>query len=79
LASEAAQALINWGFSTARYDRIYSQTMAVNQASRRIMEKIGLTYSRTFHPEAAPIPGSEAGEVEYDLTRAQWQALMPPA
>jgi len=53
--------------------------MAVNQASRRIMEKIGLTYSRTFHPEAAPIPGSEAGEVEYDLTRAQWQALMPPA
>ena len=79
LASEGARALIDWGFATAGYDRIYSQTMAVNQASRRVMEKIGLTYARTFHPDAAPIPGSEEGEVEYALTRSQWQALRPRA
>ena len=80
LAPEGAQALINWGFATAGYDRIYSQTMAVNQASRRVMEKIGLTYARTFHPDFPdPIPGSEEGEVEYAVRQSQWSALRRPA
>lgn len=47
--------------------------MAVNQASRRVMEKIGMIYTHTV-PFAAsdPIPGSEQGEVWYALERSGW-------
>lgn len=49
--------------------------MAVNTASRRVMEKAGLRYIRTFHQDwPEPIPGDEHGEVEYALTKAEWEA-----
>jgi RimJ/RimL family protein N-acetyltransferase len=47
--------------------------MAVNTASRRVMEKAGLRYARTFHLEFDdPIDGTELGEVEYELRREDW-------
>ncbi len=55
--------------------RVYGHTMAVNAASRRVLEKCGLTLvaTRPWHgPD--PIEGAEHGEVEYALTRPQWQA-----
>ena len=70
LASEGAAALIGWGFENGGYDRIVATTMAVNLGSRRVMEKIGMTYARTGHGEwADPIPGCEQGEVWYEVTR----------
>lgn len=74
-ATEGCRALIRKGFAELGVERIYAETMTVNQASRRVMEKSGLSYVRTFHqdwPDA--IPGSEHGEVEYALTRAEWRA-----
>ena len=48
--------------------------MAVHAASRRVMEKAGLTLVRTFHqPWPYKIPGDEQGDVEYALTRAGWE------
>lgn len=53
--------------------RVFAQTMAVNLASRRVMEKAGLRYARTFHPEwDTPIAGAEHGGVEYELHRTDW-------
>ncbi|WP_394691509.1 GNAT family N-acetyltransferase [Hoeflea sp.] len=76
LASEGALALLNWGFESAGYERIVGTTMAVNQASRRVMEKIGMKHASTVHVDFAdPIPGSEHGEVWYELTRAEWHDL----
>ncbi|URK86835.1 GNAT family N-acetyltransferase [Rhizobium sp. RCAM05350] len=73
LASEGAAALVDWGFRSGGYDTITASTMAVNSASRRVMEKIGLTYARTDHVDwPDPIPGSEYGEVWYELTRTAW-------
>ena len=73
LASEGASALVNWGFRNAGYDKIVASTMAVNLASRRVMEKIGLTYARTVTADwPDPIPGSEYGEVWYELMRSEW-------
>ncbi|WP_338065529.1 GNAT family protein [Amycolatopsis antarctica] len=47
--------------------------MAVNLASRRVMEKAGMRHARTFHVEFDdPIAGTEFGEVEYALTRTEW-------
>lgn len=74
LATEGGSALIRWGFESAVYDRIVATTMAVNQPSRRVMEKIGLHYSRTVHVDYAdPIPGAEQGEVWYEVRRSQWR------
>jgi RimJ/RimL family protein N-acetyltransferase len=73
LASEGASALVNWGFGSGRYDRIVACTMAVNHASRRVLEKIGLNYVRTVSVDwADAIPGGEDGEVEYALMRSGW-------
>jgi RimJ/RimL family protein N-acetyltransferase len=49
--------------------------MTVNTASRRVMEKAGLRYVRTFHQEWPDrIDGDEHGDVEYALTRAAWES-----
>jgi RimJ/RimL family protein N-acetyltransferase len=75
-ATEGSQALVDKGFAKLGAQRIFATTMTVNAASRRVMEKVGLTYVRTFHdswPE--PIEGTEEGDVEYALTRAAWEAL----
>lgn len=74
LASEGAKALIDLGFSRLGYLRIFAGTMAVNQGSRRVMEKAGLVYERTIHVDFRdPLPGNEHGDVEYTLTREMWQ------
>ena len=73
LASEGASALINWGFESCGYDSIFACTMAVNHASRRVLEKIGLNYVRTVHVDWPDrFPGIEDGEVQYELLRSEW-------
>lgn len=74
LASEGAGALVAWGFESAGYERIIASTMAVNHASRRVMEKIGMHYLRTVHVDwPEPIRGSEQGDVWYEVTRKRWE------
>jgi len=76
-ATEGSQALVDKGFSDLGAQRIFATTMTVNAASRRVMEKVGLKYVRTFHeswPES--IEGTEEGDVEYALTRSEWERQM---
>ncbi|POX40879.1 GNAT family N-acetyltransferase [Streptomyces sp. Ru73] len=71
-ATEGALALLHEGFTAWGVRRVVATTMAVNTASRRVMEKCGLRYVRTFHVEwPDPLPGAEHGEVEYALTAAE--------
>ncbi len=73
LASEASRALLAHAFDTVGQSRVIAQTMAVNVASRGVMEALGMRHVRTYHPDFDdPLPGSEFGEVEYELTRAEW-------
>ena len=72
LASEGATALVSWGFNIAGYDKVVACTMTVNQGSRRVMEKIGMEHTRTVPINPGNIPGSEHGEVWYEVTRARW-------
>lgn len=76
-ATEGARALVRYAFTTDTHDRpvqrIVATTMAVNAGSRRVLEKAGLRHLRTVHlnwPD--PLPGTEHGDVEYEITRAQW-------
>jgi RimJ/RimL family protein N-acetyltransferase len=78
-ATEGSRALIRKGFTDLGVERVYAQTMVVNTGSRRVMEKAGLRYVRTFHQDwPEQIPGGEHGEVEYALTKAEWEATGPP-
>ena len=77
-ATEGARALVAKGFRELGVRRVWATTMAVNTASRRVMEKAGLRYIRTFHEEwPDPIPGSEEGDVEYGLRRSEWEQKAP--
>ncbi|HZC70801.1 MAG TPA: GNAT family N-acetyltransferase [Jatrophihabitans sp.] len=75
-ASEGSRELIRYGFAEVGLDRIFAQTMAVNTASRATMSAAGLTFARSFVTAGGydePIPGTEEGEVEYEITRAMWE------
>jgi RimJ/RimL family protein N-acetyltransferase len=73
LATAGALELVRYGFDDVRLDRIIAQTLSVNVASRAVMERVGLTYVRTFPTSTTdPVEGVEEGEVEYEMTREQW-------
>jgi RimJ/RimL family protein N-acetyltransferase len=73
-AAEAARAVIDRGFGAFAVSRVVARTMAVNTASRRVMEKAGLRHVRSFVADwPVRIPGDEQGDVEYAQTRRQWQ------
>ena len=79
-ATEGSRALIGKGFTEHDLDRIVAVTLTVNLASRRVLDKCGLTLLRTFHPDDDPHPvdGAEHGHVEYQLTRADWEPTRQP-
>ncbi|MDP3855003.1 GNAT family N-acetyltransferase [Phenylobacterium sp.] len=73
-ATEGAALMVEKAFTDFGLERVFALTMSVNLASRRVMDKVGLTYLRTFFddwPEV--IAGAEHGDVEYALTRADWR------
>jgi RimJ/RimL family protein N-acetyltransferase len=73
-ATEGSRALISMGFTELGVERVFAHTMTVNTASRRVMEKCGLSLVRTIPYEGADtIEGSEHGEVEYALTKSGWE------
>jgi RimJ/RimL family protein N-acetyltransferase len=73
-ATEGSRALVDLAFRELGAERVFAETMTVNTASRRVMEKAGLRFVRTFHQEWPDrIPGDEHGDVEYALTRAEWE------
>jgi RimJ/RimL family protein N-acetyltransferase len=73
-ATEGSRALIHKGFAEFGVQRVVAFTMVVNVASRRVMEKAGLRFVRTFHqPWPDYIEGQEEGDVEYALLRSEWE------
>ena len=73
-ATEGSRALIRKGFTESGVQRVTAEAMAANMASRRVMEKAGLTLVRTFSqpwPDAAG--GHEIEAVEYALDKADWE------
>lgn len=74
--TEGSRALIDLAFTATPATRVVAETMVVNSASRRVMEKSGMRQVRTFHAEwPVRISGDEYGDVEYEITRADWEAL----
>ena len=73
LATEGVGATIAHAFSVPGVERCTASTMAVNAASRRVLEKAGFQHIDTYVGEwDDPLPGWEQGEVVYDLRRDDW-------
>jgi RimJ/RimL family protein N-acetyltransferase len=75
--TEGALALIEKGFRALGVDKVVATTMALNKASRRVMEKVGLCFESEFVYPGEPFPGwrtEDCMEVKYGLTREQWMS-----
>ncbi len=73
-ATEGSRALVDKAFTDLGATRVFAQTMAVNAASRRVMEKAGMRLVRRFHADwPVQIPGDEHGDVEYAITNDEWE------
>lgn len=72
-ATEGAVKLLDYGFAEVGLSTVWAETMAVNQASRQVMTKLGMRHVRTKNREwDDPLPGSEHGEVIYEITYSDW-------
>ena len=73
LATEGSRAMLEHAFRTIGLSRVWGETMAVNEGSRRVMEKLGMRLARSYVGEwDYPLPGAELGEVVYEITRSEW-------
>jgi ribosomal-protein-alanine N-acetyltransferase len=68
LATEAARAVLRYGFAELQLERIWGGADAPNVASLRVLEKLGMTYEKT-----APMPLGEGHW--YSLTRKAFEKL----
>jgi RimJ/RimL family protein N-acetyltransferase len=77
-ATEGSRALIARGFGEFDVQRVVASTMAVNTASRRVMEKSGMRLVRSYTADwPVSIPGDEHGGVEYAISRREWEQNRP--
>lgn len=73
-ATEGSIALVAKAFADLDARRVFAETMTVHRASRSVMEKAGLKFVRTFFQDwPHRIPGEEHGDVEYAVTREEWE------
>ena len=83
-ATEGARALIRKGFTELGVQRVVATTYQDNLASRRVMEKAGLTLVRTYRLTLAELLAEESfqitspdrfdgDDVEYALSKADWE------
>jgi RimJ/RimL family protein N-acetyltransferase len=83
-ATEGSRALIRKGFTELGVQRVIATTFGANVASRRVMEKAGLTLVRTFRITPADLIAAETyritspdlfdeDDVEYALDKADWE------
>ena len=74
MRTEGSRTLIRKGFTELGARRVVAETMVVNLASRRVLEKAGLHLVRVFHqPWPYRLDGRELGDAEYAVTRAEWE------
>jgi RimJ/RimL family protein N-acetyltransferase len=89
-ATEGARALIRKGFTELGVQRVFATTYQDNLASRRVMEKAGLSLVRTYRMTAAELLANDStshstseelwdgDDVEYALLKADWQQDILP-
>jgi RimJ/RimL family protein N-acetyltransferase len=79
-ATEGSRSLIDKAFAEFGADRVYASTMAVNTASRRVMEKTGMRFIRTFHADwSVRIPATKQATASTPSIERSGNVTDPPA
>jgi ribosomal-protein-alanine N-acetyltransferase len=73
LATEATAAVIAYGFERANLEKILSTADARNEASIRVMQKLGMAWEDTRHNQQAH-RGEQVDEVRYAIRKEDWLA-----
>jgi RimJ/RimL family protein N-acetyltransferase len=87
-ATEGARALVHKGFTELGVQYVTANTYEHNAASRRVMEKAGMTLVRRYRPTLEELTSEtsnhltsgavwDGDEVEYALTKADWERATP--
>ena len=74
-ATEAARGMLDKGFSELGLRRVWGETMAVNVASQRVMEMVGMSVAAQIPTpdDMQGVEGAERGGFRYEITREQWE------
>ncbi|MCO8269788.1 GNAT family N-acetyltransferase [Actinoplanes sp. TRM 88003] len=74
-ATEGSRALLAKAFTDLGVRLVWAETMKLNIASQRVMEKAGLTLAGPLEtPEdMMMVEGAELGGVRYEITKTQWE------
>lgn len=82
-ATEVARSLVDRTFIELGAERVFATTYGENAASRRVMEKLGMTHVRSYRQSAADFAAQttydvcaselwDGDDVEYAITRDDW-------
>lgn len=72
--TEAVRAVISFGFGTLSLHRIYARCMTQNTASRRLMERVGMTYEGTAR-ESMKIKGVYRDILTCAILRSEYERM----
>ena len=74
LATEIARAALKWGFEERHFERIVAVTRPNHAASRRVMEKVGMTYERDTRYHDVDVVLYGISHLTYQLRRVLHKA-----
>ena len=72
-ATEAARALLGWGFDTLPLNRVQAETDTRNLASARVLEKLGFAREGTLREDCV-VNGDVSDSWVYGLLRREWRS-----
>jgi RimJ/RimL family protein N-acetyltransferase len=72
-ATEAARALLQWGFDTLPLNRVQAEADTRNAASARVLEKLGFVHEGTLREDCV-VNGDVSDSWVYGLLRRDWRS-----
>ena len=72
-ATEAARALLQWGFDTLPLNRVQAEADTRNAASARVLEKLGFVHEGTLREDCV-VNGDVSDSRVYGLLRREWRS-----
>ena len=72
-ATEAARALLQWGFDTLPLNRVQAEADTRNAASARVLEKLGFVHEGTLREDCV-VNGDVSDSWVFGLLRREWRS-----
>jgi putative acetyltransferase len=79
LMTEAAKAVIDFGFAELRLDAICVFRNVTNKRSGRVIQKCGFRYDGTLRRRGRRLDGTLRDDCAYSVTREEWEAGLTEA